>query len=286
MSDSDLAAVVDACREKTLTSGDQGLFKDEKMKSFFGEYYGVSEGNRVRSRDAGWVCAQRRVGRALGWLHSKYSGGDGDDKVDVPDYLMVVDDDTYVDLVDVMSYLEKEAEKKKGEGGRMWIIPFPIAYGGFGTILNKAAIRQLSEPIVCNNSGTTNQNVVAICAQIKADRVGEASMFQDGMTVFELFYKYSATKDFCMHSDWLLGYILEYYIDQHPSSLMEEGDHDHTLIGMKTYPTCGNITVATGAVRPCTQFSDTCHNQQPKDMEVLAMLSFVQSPVCPVSREL
>jgi hypothetical protein len=81
-----------------------------------------------------------------------------------------------------------------------------------------------------------------------------------------------------MHSDWLLGYILEYYIDQHPSSLMEEGDHDHTLIGMKTYPTCGNITVATGAVRPCTQFSDTCHNQQPKDMEVLAMLSFVQFP--------
>lgn len=117
MSDSDLAAVVDACREKTLTSGDEGLFKDEKMKSFFGEYYGVSEGGRVRSRDAGWVCAQRRVGRALGWLHSKYSGGDGDDKVDVPDYLMVVDDDTYVDLVDVMSYLEKEAEKKKGEGG-------------------------------------------------------------------------------------------------------------------------------------------------------------------------
>lgn len=45
-----------------------------------------------RSADAGWVCAQRRLGRAFGWLQSVYS-----DSL-LPDYLLLVDDDTYVDL--------------------------------------------------------------------------------------------------------------------------------------------------------------------------------------------
>ena len=148
-------------------------------------------------------------------------------------------------------------------------IPFPIAYGGFGTILNKVALQQLTEPVYCNGKDI-NQ---AICAQIKADKVGEASVFQEGMSTFELFYKYSAQKDFCMHSDWLLGYMFEYYLSH---SQLDEGEHN--LMGMKIYPSCGNITVATGAVRPCTRFSDTCHNQNPEDMEVLALSSYAQSP--------
>ena len=148
-------------------------------------------------------------------------------------------------------------------------LPFPIAYGGFGTILNKEAVQQLSEPIYCSGP---EQNE-AICAQIKADNVGEASVFQDGMTAFELFYKYSALKEFCMHSDWLLGYMFKYYLS-HPQ--LAEGDQ--TLMGMKAYPSCGNVTISTGEVRPCTQFSDTCHNQNPKDMEALAISSYAQSP--------
>eukprot|EP00956_Cyclotella_meneghiniana_P009335 scaffold12924_cov40-Cyclotella_meneghiniana.AAC.1 len=76
-----------------------------------------------------------------------------------------------------------------------------------------------------------------------------------------------------MHSDWLLGYMFEYYLSH---SQLDEGEHN--LMGMKIYPSCGNITVATGAVRPCTQFSDTCHNQNPRDMEVLAISSYAQSP--------
>jgi hypothetical protein len=105
MSDEARSAAVDTCKTGPA-------FKDPKIKSFFADYYGLSEGNRVRSNDAGWICAQRRVGRALGWLHSQYSGG----KADIPDYLMVVDDDTFVDLVDVMSYLEQEAKKNEDVG--------------------------------------------------------------------------------------------------------------------------------------------------------------------------
>jgi hypothetical protein len=115
------------------------------------------------------------------------------------------------------------------------------------------------------------------CSQITADKIGEAVVFQEGMTVFELFYKYSALKDFCLHSDWLLGYVIEYYLPRsHFNS--EPKKINHTLKGMTNYPSCGNITVATGSVRRCTQYSNTCHYQGPKDMEALAISSYAQSP--------
>lgn len=84
-------------------------FKDSKISSFASEYYGLSEGYRIRTNDPGWVCAQRRVGRAFGWIHSQYSN----DVTSLPDYLFVVDDDTFVDLVDVMNYLEEEVKRSE-----------------------------------------------------------------------------------------------------------------------------------------------------------------------------
>lgn len=100
MSDEARLAAIDKCEASEL-------FSDPKIKSFSSEYYGLSEGNRIRSNDAGWICAQRRVGRAFGWLHSQYSSG----KTSIPDFVMVVDDDTYIDLVDVIGHLEEENNK-------------------------------------------------------------------------------------------------------------------------------------------------------------------------------
>lgn len=40
--------------------------RDNHIGSFFSQYYGVTEGGRIRSNDPGWVCAQRQPGRALG----------------------------------------------------------------------------------------------------------------------------------------------------------------------------------------------------------------------------
>jgi hypothetical protein len=124
----------------------------------------------------------------------------------------------------------------------------------------------LSEPIFCNDDTPMHR---AICDQIKANKIGEGHIFNDGMTLFELFYKYSALKEYCMHSDWLLGFVLEHYLPR--------SNDDHALAGMERYPHCGNVTV-TGEVRQCTQFFDTCHNQEPSDMENFALSSFAKSP--------
>ena len=82
-----------------------------------------------------------------------------------------------------------------------------------------------------------------------------------------------------MHSDWVLSYVLEFYLPQ-------SSDIDHTyakfhphnnLIGISNYPSCGNRTITTGNTRSCTLFSFSCHNLAPIDMEAWALLSYAAS---------
>lgn len=98
----DLVDYVDTCKDilHTMQERDHG----HTMGPFFYKYYGVTEGGRDRSNDAGWMCAQRRPGRAFGWLHSQYVGGDT--TIALPDYLLLVDDDTHVNMGSVMSFVE------------------------------------------------------------------------------------------------------------------------------------------------------------------------------------
>jgi hypothetical protein len=157
--------------------------------------------------------------------------------------------------------------------GKSNIVPFNIPYRGFGTVFNKAAIQQLSEPIKCSSGTSEHQG---ICSQIDENKIGEAAIFKDGMTLFELFYLYSSVENFCFHSDWLVGYILEFYIKNPAKELMPD-EHDRRLVGLQTYPSCGNNTVSTGAIRPCTKYSNTCHNLGPNDMESFSLFSFARS---------
>ena len=82
---------------------------DNQLGPFFSDYYGITEGGRDRTNDPGWMCAQRRPGRAFGWLHSQYKGVDAS----LPDYLLLVDDDTYVNMGSVMSFI-KDVERELG----------------------------------------------------------------------------------------------------------------------------------------------------------------------------
>ena len=168
-------------------------------------------------------------------------------------------------------------------------IPFDIPYGGFGTILNKAAITLLSTPIHCSSgifsnifhNKVTNQ---AVCNQIKSKtNIGEGSIFKNGMTLFELFYRYSSVQNYCFHSDWLMGYILEYYvkpsdsIHKNEKIQAEESPSQSVMVAVETYPACGNITVETSTPRYCTPESPTCHNLEPHNMEHFAMHSYVRN---------
>ena len=99
------------------------------------------------------------------------------------------------------------------------------------------------------------------------------------MTILQLFYLYSSLESFCLHSDWLVGYVLKFYINSLSKDLDRSQDTgESNLVSVEKYPACGNITIDSGAIRPCTLNSKTCHNQDPHDMEVLSFSTFVKSP--------
>ena len=70
----DLAIFVQTCKS--------GAGFDPLIAGHTRRYYGFGEGLKDRSEEAGWVCAQRRVGPLLGWLQAQYAGGEG--KEDLP----------------------------------------------------------------------------------------------------------------------------------------------------------------------------------------------------------
>ena len=267
----DLDNKVDSCR----------AFHSATGNDFFSSYYGQTEGGRDRAHNSGWLCAQRRPGRALGWLHYQYAGG-----TEPPDYLFVVDDDSYIDVPRLLHLLEWHMEQRQQrpfvlagclfQAGEESPLPFDTPYGGFGTILDKHTIIQLSTPIYCKNN-ISNQ---ITCDKINENSIGEATIFKDGMTLFRLFYLYSSVQNFCYHSDWLLAYVLEHYV----YSDMDANDDEEslsvtklsTVMPIQAYPSCGNIT-HFGGTRPCTMDSITCHNLDPQDMEFLALKSYVDS---------
>ena len=246
--------------------------KNHRIQEFFTGYYGKSEGNVTRSTNEGWVCAQRRLGRALGWLHALYHNSQ-----DIPDFLTIVDDDTYIDQQAVLSYLQREAGNGKGSLARAGCvferngdtIPFALPYGGFGLFLNGDAVVQLSTSIYCDGANRDNE----VCATLRLNSIGEFDVFTEGMTLFELFARFSSTVNFCMHSDWLSGYIVEFYLRR-----IGRNDPAANLVGIRDYPMCGNRTAFSGHIRHCTKDSDTCHNQSPHDMEFFSLSSYSKSP--------
>lgn len=87
----ELASFVEGCR----------AFHSD-LDLFFSNHFGETEGGHDRSGDPGWVCAQRRPGRALAWLHQVYV----DQAEELPDYLLMVDDDSYVDMPELLVTLQ------------------------------------------------------------------------------------------------------------------------------------------------------------------------------------
>ena len=61
----------------------------ESVQHFIKEGFSVTEGHSIMKgnvkRDSGWFCAQRRLGRAFGWLEQVYAQRD----FKLPDYLLV-----------------------------------------------------------------------------------------------------------------------------------------------------------------------------------------------------
>jgi hypothetical protein len=64
-------------------------------------------------------------------------------------------------------------------------------------------------------------NEPALCKRINADFIGERALFKEGMSVGDLMYAYATdqpysqvanwTRGYCMHSDWMWGFFVNFY---------------------------------------------------------------------------
>jgi hypothetical protein len=196
----------------------------------------------------GWMCAQKRPIDGLYKVLQKYQSLDNHDATDtmlsLPNYLVIVDDDTYMNMKYLMDALPQQYPSHESfiiTGCRMTHpkrIQFTFPYGGFGTILSQRAIENLMRPIHCPDynaqqhqpptnfflNATQNDLFETMaCWRLKQNLFGEQRFFEDGMSVLDLMYAYSSgllfTKvnewkngiDFCFHSDHALGYFLGFY---------------------------------------------------------------------------
>jgi hypothetical protein len=188
----------------------------------------------------GWVCAQKRPMSALMKLIAKMDGV-------FPDFLLIIDDDTYLRMDAVVRQLQThDSEQPVAIAGRflqffvkapIWhfvlrivglygttvIMPslLSLPHGGYGSFYSRGTLVALHTPISCVHP--MGRFDVESCASLQANRMGERALFKDGMTLLELMDAYVRDQPYldalnwnngvgaCFHSDWIWGYFVEYY---------------------------------------------------------------------------
>jgi len=236
----DVELVFDICHRK------QTYKKHSLMKRHFAPKKWLLENH---DNPQGWLCAQKRPLDALHIWQNKL----GDNEL--PDYLMIVDDDTWLNLDRIIPKLMENHPVDDNHVVAGCLIRSPkdenygFHWGGFGLFWTRATVERLMLPLHCdemqeesqhNNSDATDfssddEFAAFACKRIELSQVGEKHFFQSGMSILELMYEYGAQQpytkanvwepdaSFCMHSDTTVAYFLQYY---------HVGDH----AGTKNFP--------------------------------------------------
>lgn len=183
-----------------------------------------------KSNPVGWMCAQKRPMAGFKKVVQFYRENP---QQLLPDFLIILDDDTYIQMDRVVQYLVSFQKEKYEESqddnivlagcvirGRIkrfrWIFPF----GGWGTIFSRGTLQTILTPLYCgqriNGTELTRADrTVDICDKLKKDRIGEHEVFDDGMSLADVMYAYVMREPyvdqahwslgFCLHSDWVWG---------------------------------------------------------------------------------
>jgi hypothetical protein len=179
---------------------------------------------KTEKRTAQWLCTQQRYASSVGKVGRWYR-----EEGNVPDYLIITNDNTYVGINETLGYLGAKdpvyplveagclEELQLGHAG---FFSFPNV--DFGVIWNREALKRLIQPIYCNATRHSGAFVQHVCSQIEKNMAGERPAFQNGMSISDLMARHAAMspylnskrwKDpgYCMLGNWVLGYYANYY---------------------------------------------------------------------------
>jgi hypothetical protein len=295
----DVEGIVQFCRSKRLGKARRGqLSHFQKMRKNYATFRWLKK----KQNPVGWMCAQKRpVDGLVSVLHS-YSRSSS-----LPDYLFVVDDDTFVNLHGVLSVLSSSypATEAYAVAGCMVrsdrrVFNFTIPFGGFGLVLSRPVLQNFLTPIHCNvgaAAATGGGRVVAeaVCQHVQRNEIGEQSLFQEGMTVADLMHHYVTAHSYqhyrnwtlpgyCFHSDWAMGYFINFYhMARHTTDdpLYQDVPQDrlHAYRGSQVGPGPDGKIAKLGECRhnnrpeqgggPCTAEAHFCHYATPQQMKEL-----------------
>jgi hypothetical protein len=186
--------------------------------SYIGEDYLKTKANPV-----GWMCAQKRPHYGLVKAANHYKT----QRQALPDWLIIADDDTYYNMELFRGiFRHRDASKLEVSVGCLirrskfpLVGSFTFPNGGFGSVISRGSLAKLLRPIECPSADDVGEEMV--CTQLEANLIGEGRHFRNGMSLVELFDAYVRAEryrdvdrwstGYCMHSDWLLGYIVNLY---------------------------------------------------------------------------
>ena len=179
----DLVSLSYNCRIKGKHFWSKEHHAFNKLTSYWRNIFAQDKWLKQKSNPVGWVCAQKRFVIAFSKLMNIYRQGRNKYDIDLPDYLIFGDDDTYVHMEMMVKDLLRHPNRKVKEeqltydyemntmvyptqhtpvvwaGCRVrrpsHIIHDTIPFGGFGVLFSKAAIERLIQPLYCNNNTTT-----------------------------------------------------------------------------------------------------------------------------------
>ena len=230
-----------------------------KLGGLFGEV-----GLKSKSNPSGWICAQKRPLHAFrNAVHKYYHEGSESSTIQsredssnnsspvrfnvslLPDYLVLGDDDTWINIGGLKSSLPKMYPSDQARVIAGYLIRFghkrdffTIPHGGFGSVFTRATLVNLLRPITCyfnetNQTDTTpveatppfsNQDDfdALVCWRLQQNMIGELDVYRPGMSLLDMMHEYSIAapylkatqkgiKFFCLHSDWVWGYMVNYY---------------------------------------------------------------------------
>ncbi|KAL7534082.1 hypothetical protein ACHAWF_004715 [Thalassiosira exigua] len=244
--------------------------------------YARAEWLRKKRNPAGWLCAQQRPFAGLRKVQARYRRT----RQALPDYLLILDDDTYYDM-DAFRRNHRRLDSSELAVAAGCLVRHPVheinftfPFGGFGTIVSKGSLDYLFHPIGCplldegaHPATGTHVNSEGICDQLSKNLVGELRRFENGDSLADLMYKYANgerygdvdrwTAGFCMHSDWVTGYFVNFY---NASTHVEEKFYEHVpQARMEAYGDSVIYRKPTGFCKndheagECRRGSEICH---------------------------
>ena len=232
---------------------------------------------KKKSDPVGWLCAQTRFPLAISKIMLGYEA----QREELPDYLLLVDDDTYYNMdhyqVAVIEgrnsstpYVAAACRSRMPERE---YTTFPI--GGFGMTISKGSIERFLRPISKKSptSSSTDSWENSVLGFMKENLLLEEPTFRDGMSLIQLMDTFTReekiseidkwTRGFCFHGDWIVAIFVMVYNIGGLGPIVDT-IYDSEAIRKQRRGICRNDG------HECWPNSLACHYQTPEDMERLS----------------